>query len=114
MQKLGQIGWRWKENGQPSPLVKGLASRLTDREYPSERVLVGPWFAVDFDEKIIKECLKKLTVENCRVLVGSKEPLEGRGDWTEREQYYGTEFEKRPLDVDVIKVSFISLSRLQK
>jgi insulysin len=105
MQKLGQIGWRWKENGQPSPLVKGLASRLTDREYPAERVLVGPWFATEFDEKAIAECLKRLTAEGCRVLVGSKEPLEGRGDWSEREQYYGTEFEKRPLDVEHIKVS---------
>ncbi|ORY54263.1 Metalloenzyme, LuxS/M16 peptidase-like protein [Leucosporidium creatinivorum] len=102
-QKLGQIGWRWKENGQPSPFVKGLASRMTDLEYPPERVLVGPWFAVEFDEKVIRECLERMTVEGCRVLVGSKEPLEGRAEWSEKEEYYGTEFERRPLDVEVVK-----------
>lgn len=103
--KLGEIGWRWKENGQPAPLVKGLASRLTEGTYPPDKVLVGPWFAEEFDEARVKECLEGLVSERCRVFVGGKEPLEGREGWSEKEEYYGTEYEIRPLQVDVKEVS---------
>lgn len=109
MKKLGEIGWRWKENGQPAPLVKGLASRLTEGTYPPGKVLVGPWFADEFDEARVVECLEGLVSERCRVFVGSKEPLEGREGWSEREEYYGTEYEIRLLQVDLKEVSGFSV-----
>lgn len=107
MKMLGEIGWRWKENGQPTPLVKGLASRLTELTYPPEKLLVGPWFASEYSEQGIKRCMDDLVQERSRVFVGSKEPLEGRAFWERTEEYYGTEFDIRPLELESSEVRLI-------
>lgn len=97
--QLGKLSWRWKENSQPTPLVRSLASRLTQDNFPPESLLIGPYFATVFDEQAIANCLSRLQPSNCRVLVGSKDPLQGRTYWAEKEEYYGTEYEIRPLDL---------------
>jgi hypothetical protein len=104
MRKLGEIGWRWKENGQPSPLVKALASRLSTSGYSPAKLLVGSWFATDFDGELIQTCLDALSASQCRVFVGSKEPLPGQF-WPLIEKYYSTEHSIGPLDVEYLEVS---------
>ncbi|GAA5835179.1 hypothetical protein JCM3766R1_006893 [Sporobolomyces carnicolor] len=97
--QLGKIGWRFKEKGQPQSTARSLASQLSTSRYPPAKTLIGPWFASELNEQEIQEVLECLKPENCRVLVGSKEPIEGRGFWTMTERWYGTEYEVSPLDV---------------
>ncbi|KAL8277256.1 hypothetical protein RQP46_010325 [Phenoliferia psychrophenolica] len=93
---LGQISWRWKEHGQPGPTAKNLATRLHSL-YDREKILVGPYFATDFEPKQITDYLALLVEDRCRVFVGSKEELVGGVKWDQREQYYGTEYGVSPL-----------------
>lgn len=72
---------------------------MTQNTYPARELLIGPWYATQFDEKAISSCLELLTLDKCRLLIGSKEPLDGRDYWTKTERYYGTEYDTRPLEV---------------
>ncbi|BGP38162.1 metalloprotease [Rhodotorula kratochvilovae] len=103
--QLGETAWRWKEKGQPQSTVRNLASQLGETLYPPEKMLVGPWFATRWDEKLVKETMGYLRAENCRVFVGSKEPLEGRKFWTQTEKYYGTEYNINPLELKPVDPS---------
>ncbi|GAA6001195.1 hypothetical protein JCM10207_007455 [Rhodosporidiobolus poonsookiae] len=102
-QDLGRIAWRWKEKGQVQSTVRNLASNLGESLYPPKRQLVGGWYATDWDEALIKETMEHLRLDNCRVFVGSKEPLPGRQFWAAKEKYYGTEYDQYPLDIDRLK-----------
>ncbi|KAK4053128.1 metalloprotease [Microbotryomycetes sp. JL201] len=98
MRKLGEISWRYKEKGQPTPLAHGLASRMATSSYAPEKLLVGPFFATEFDPDLLLKLMRDLQPSNCRVFVGSKEPLSPSEQWEEREAYYGTEYRTSPLD----------------
>ncbi|SCV68931.1 BQ2448_1951 [Microbotryum intermedium] len=104
MVKLGQIGWRWKENGQPTSLVKNLASRMATTLYPPEKSLSGLWYATKFDEALLRTCAGLLKMDKCRVFLGSREVVEGR-EWDQKERYYGTEYRIDRLDDLGIKTS---------
>ncbi|SDA07204.1 BZ3501_MvSof-1269-A2-R1_Chr4-3g07251 [Microbotryum saponariae] len=97
MMKLGQIGWRWKENGQPTALVKSLASRMAKTLYPPEKILSGPWYATKFDGELFKTYARRLRMEKCRIFLGSREVVGGR-EWDQKERYYGTEYRIDRLD----------------
>ncbi|GAA5943355.1 hypothetical protein JCM3775_005906 [Rhodotorula graminis] len=99
MRRLGEIGWRWKEQGQPQSTVRNLASQLGETLYPPEKTLVGPWFATQWDEALMREVMELLRVENCRVFVGSRDPLPGRDFWAQKEKYYGTEHDLLALEI---------------
>lgn len=86
MRRLGEIGWRWKEQGQPQSTARNLASQLGETLYPPDKMLVGPWFATKWDEARMRETMDLLRVDNCRVFVGSKEPLPGRDFWKQTEE----------------------------
>ncbi|GAA5999333.1 uncharacterized protein JCM10292_001210 [Rhodotorula paludigena] len=101
VQRLGQIGWRWKEKGQPQSATRNLASQLGETLYPPEKQLVGPWFATHWDEHLIRQMLDHLRLDNCRIFLGSQQPIVGRDFWQSKEQHYGTEFDIRPLDTPV-------------
>lgn len=124
MQQLGKIDWRWKEKGQPQSTTRSLASQMGETLYDPDQLLVGPWFATEWDESVIKATLANLRADNCRVFVGSKEPLSGHKFWNEREkvrlwiatreferpadkltQYYGTEYDICSLDFDSLTSS---------
>ncbi|GAA5926522.1 hypothetical protein JCM10213_002375 [Rhodosporidiobolus nylandii] len=100
MQQLGKIGWQFKEKGQPQSTARNLASQIGEALYPPDKQLIAPWFATEWDEKLIREVMEHVKPENCRIFVGSKDPLRGREFWKEKEQYYGTEYDVYPLDLD--------------
>lgn len=86
IRRLGQIGWRWKEKGQPQSATRNLASQLGETLYPPEKQLVGPWFATHWDEQLIRQMLDRLRLDNCRIFVGSQQPIVGRDFWQSTEQ----------------------------
>ncbi|GAA5989095.1 hypothetical protein JCM10908_001155 [Rhodotorula pacifica] len=96
-QQLGKIAWRWKENGQPRDTVRNLASHLCDDTYAPSRLLAGRYYATTYDPDAIKKVMDLLVLERGRVFVGSQAPRPGRDFWPLKEQYYGTEYELRPL-----------------
>lgn len=85
-QQLGQLAWRWKENGQPRNTVQNLASALCDETYPLPRILSGPYYATKWDPTAVREVLDALSISRCRVFVGSKDPLPGRAFWPSAEE----------------------------
>ncbi|KDE02956.1 hypothetical protein MVLG_06522 [Microbotryum lychnidis-dioicae p1A1 Lamole] len=111
MMKLGQIGWRWKENVQPTALVKSLASRMATTLYPPEKILSGPWYATKFDEELFGRYARTLRMERCRIFLGSREVVEGR-EWSQKERYYGTEYRIDRLDDLGFKITTTSEGKL--
>lgn len=86
IQRLSEMRWRWMEKGPPGSTAERLATSL-QHPFPDERILVGARLAPDpFNPELIKKALDTLKVENCRVFIGSKEPLEGREVWSLKEQ----------------------------
>ncbi|KAK4058714.1 metalloprotease [Microbotryomycetes sp. JL221] len=95
--RLGEIAWQFKENGQPTPVVNSLASRLATAAYASNKILIGPYFATEFNSELLIDLLARLTPDQCRIFVGSKEPLE-HAEWDQKERYYGTEYRTDAMD----------------
>lgn len=121
--QLGRIAWRFKEKGQPQSTVRNLATTLSTSRYPPSKTLVASWYASQWDENEVREVLECIKPEKGRVFVGSKGPIEGREMWKEKEkvrsffalrftlltktltilgsnQWYGTEYDIFPLDVE--------------
>lgn len=96
-QQLGKIAWRWKENGQPRDTVRNLASQLCDAAYAPPKVLAGSYYATQWDPEAIRVVLDQLSMERCRVFLGSQAPPAGLEYWTKKERYYSTEYDSRPL-----------------
>ena len=84
--RLGQIAWRFKEKGQPQSTARNLASQLSTSRYPPSKLLVGPWFASEWNEQEIRDVMDCVRPEKGRVLIGSKDPIEGREFWKEKEK----------------------------
>jgi len=84
--RLGQIAWRFKEKGQPQSTARNLASQLSTSRYPPSKLLVGPWFASEWNEQEIRDVMECVRPERGRVFIGSKEPIEGREFWKEKEK----------------------------
>ncbi|KAM0792534.1 hypothetical protein ACM66B_005203 [Microbotryomycetes sp. NB124-2] len=104
MRKLGEISWRFKEKGQPTPLVHGLASRLASAGFAPDKLLVGPFFATEFAPDLLVQLMQGLQPANCRVFVGSKEPLKEGFAWDQQEKYYGTEYSIKDFDAQELAV----------
>lgn len=107
-QSLGQISWRYVQKGAVASTVRGLASQMQTL-YPRERLLIGPYFATEFNASLLQECIAGLVQDKCRVFLGSKDPLEGM-EWDRVEQYYSTEHSIEPLDLGPVAVTSQGLS----
>lgn len=91
MESLSSIAWKFRETGQPSSTVKALSSTLHSL-YPREKILSGGYSANVFDAELLKGGMEGLRSDNCRIFIGSQEPLAGREKWEKVEEYYGTEY----------------------
>jgi insulysin len=109
IQALGKIAWTNKEqSSSAAATVNYTASLLQESQAPRDQLFISPYFATEFNPQLIQETLSHLRRDNCRIFIGSQEPLEGRV-WTETEQYYSTEYETRKLD---LKVLFLAIRLL--
>ncbi|GAA5882619.1 hypothetical protein JCM16303_002075 [Sporobolomyces ruberrimus] len=97
--QLGRVSWKFKEKGSPQGTARGLASKLSTSRYPPSKTLIAAWFATEWNEDEIRAVLDCVKPELGRVFVGSKEPVEGKEFWKEKEKWYGTEYDISPLDL---------------
>lgn len=114
LNRVGEMRWRFLEKRKPREEAQRLVERLITQQLattsqsplPLEQILVVHFFsATECGSNLITEdCLEFLKAGNCRVFVGTKEPLEGREFWPLKEQHYGTEYEVRRLDIARLKV----------
>lgn len=104
LQQVRHNAWRWLEKGEPLATVRTRSAFLLD-PYPPEQILSGSILATQFDPDLIAEYLSFLTLERCRVFMGTKQPLEGREDWSLKEPFYGTKYDLLPMDISNLTVS---------
>lgn len=84
--QLGRVSWKFKEKGSPQGTARGLASKLSTSRYPPSKTLIAAWFATEWNEDEIRAVLDCVKPELGRVFVGSKEPVEGKEFWKEKEK----------------------------
>lgn len=100
---LSEIAFRFKEKSPPTSTAMNLSLQMS-RPYPRELLLSAPWLTSNFDEEVMKDAAKCLSVDECRIMIASQTPLEGR-TYAEKEQWYGTEYTIEPLSDRLLKVS---------
>ncbi|CAM9916972.1 unnamed protein product [Scytosiphon promiscuus] len=100
---LGEIGFRFLENGTPSRAVQNIATTLGEGEVEPEEVLSGAFTVLDWDPAAITDVIDRLTPRNCQILVVSKkDEEEASGDDSEaagwkKERWYGTPYKVERL-----------------
>lgn len=92
---LNEIAFRFQETVQPISYVTTLSSWL-QKPYPRSKVLSAPLLLSSFEQEHILSTLSRLSVDNCRVTVGSQTPLEGL-QYNSKEHWYGTQYTVQPF-----------------
>lgn len=104
VQSLASLAFRFKEKYPPSQYTSRLAG-LMQHGYPSEYILSGPSLIRHYDPELIKENLSWIRPDNFRIMLASQSPPNGV-EYTQKETWYGTEYNVLDFDQDLIKVSF--------
>lgn len=99
---LSQIAFKFKEKSPPTTTAMSLSLHMS-KPYPREILLSAPWLASKWDEGIVKAATQLLDVNECRIMLASQEPIEGR-EYERKEQWYGTEYTIVPLSEKLLKV----------
>jgi insulysin len=100
---LSEIAFRFKEKSPPTTTAMQLSLQMS-KPYPRELLLSAPWLTSSWDEDIIMAATNHLSVDECRMMVASQEPLVGK-DYNMREKWYGTEYTIEPLSDRLLKAS---------
>ncbi|KAI8967298.1 Metalloenzyme, LuxS/M16 peptidase-like protein [Mycotypha africana] len=101
VQSLASLAFRFKEKYPPSQYTSRLAG-LMQHGYPEVSVLSGPSLIRHYDPELIKENLDYLCPDNFRIMLASQTPPNGI-EFTQREKWYGTEYNVVDFDEDLIK-----------
>lgn len=103
IQNLVRIDWRFLEKiGAADTTIHSASELHLPQGYPEEHILHSE---AKFNPQLISEQLDFLEPANCRIFVGTKDPLPGREFWPLRETWFGTEHDIRPLDPSRFKVN---------
>ncbi|TIC14554.1 a-pheromone processing metallopeptidase Ste23 [Wallemia mellicola] len=100
-QDLATIAFRFKEQGQPEKVTSSVA-RLMQKPYEREHILSGSHLVREYEPNCIKESLNALNLDNCRVLLAAKDPIEGVGELDRTEKWYGTKYRVDPLPEELL------------
>jgi secreted Zn-dependent insulinase-like peptidase len=93
---LGDLAFRFREQGSASGTVIGLTNAL--RDYAVEDVIRGPYRYADFDEALIREYLGLMTPGNMLLTVSA------RGLTTDRKsRWFQTPWSLRPRDPEALE-----------
>ncbi|TIB35721.1 hypothetical protein E3P86_02628 [Wallemia ichthyophaga] len=101
-QDLAAIAFRFKEQGQPEKVTSNVA-RLMQKPYEREHILSGSHVIREYDPHCIKQSLDALNLDNCRVMLAAKDPIEGVGELDQVEKWYGTKYRVDKLSEDLLK-----------
>eukprot|EP00903_Cladosiphon_okamuranus_P005475 g5460.t1 len=106
---MGQISFRFLENGPPSGAVQNIATTLGEDEVEPEEVLSERYTVLDWDPEAVTDVINRLTPRNCQILVVSKK-YEGEAskDGSEtagwkKERWYGTSYKVEPLSEELLR-----------
>ncbi|KAK4058930.1 metalloprotease [Microbotryomycetes sp. JL221] len=88
--RLSEMAFRFKEKSPPTSTTMEIALSMS-RPYPREKLLSAPWKSTQFNPNIVKQLLNNMTPQQCRIMIASQEPIEGR-TYEQKEQWYGTEY----------------------
>lgn len=99
---LSEIAFRFKEKSPPTTTAMHLSLQMS-KPFPRELLLSAPWLTSSWNEEIINDATKHLTVDECRIMIASQQGLEGK-DYNMTEKWYGTEYTIEPLSDRLLKV----------
>lgn len=101
-QTLAALRFRFAEKRRPDSYATSIAENV---KYPTPRshLLSGSTLTWDWDEKLVRETLAGLVVENGRVVVMGKDhsTVGQTGPWSS-EPWYGTEYTVKKLEEDFV------------
>ncbi|MBW0479884.1 hypothetical protein O181_019599 [Austropuccinia psidii MF-1] len=97
---LSKTRFKFKSPTSPSSYVTSLASWLR-RPCPREKIISSVYLAEKFDDKLIQENLQFLHPQNCRILVGTQNPLDGI-NYNLKEEWYGTKYTIKDLPINFL------------
>jgi insulysin len=106
---LSSLAFRYKEKSPPTTTSMHLALTMS-RPFPREKLLSAPWKSTEWNPRIIRELVEeRMRPEECRIMIASQEPVEGR-TYDLKEKWYGTEYTIVPLSEKLLEVSRLSPS----
>ncbi|EJC99114.1 uncharacterized protein FOMMEDRAFT_160675 [Fomitiporia mediterranea MF3/22] len=99
--KLNELSFRFKEKGSAVSYALDIASHMK-LPVPRALVLNGSIMSWEWNEKLVRDTLNKLDIENCYVIVAAKKHDQTHGQSWQTEPWYGAEYIKKPLDAKLI------------
>ncbi|KAM0792238.1 hypothetical protein ACM66B_004933 [Microbotryomycetes sp. NB124-2] len=99
--RLSEMAFTFKEKSPPTSTTMELALGMS-RPYPREMLLSAPYKSTEWNPQVIRDLLETMTPEQCRMMIASQEPIEGR-DYDQKEKWYGTEYTIEPLSEKIFK-----------
>ncbi|KAK4053747.1 metalloprotease [Microbotryomycetes sp. JL201] len=99
--RLSEMAFRFKEKSPPTSTTMELALCMS-RPYPREKLLSAPYKSTDWNPQLIRDLLEQMTPDQCRIMVASQDPIEGRV-YDQKEKWYGTEYTIAPTSDKVLR-----------
>ncbi|GAA6064646.1 hypothetical protein JCM10212_004488 [Sporobolomyces blumeae] len=87
---LSQLAFRFKESSSPSSTAMMLSMSMS-KPYPRERLLSAPWLCTEWYPDQVDHLVDLLSPDQCRLFVSAQKEV-GARSYTEKEQWYGTEY----------------------
>lgn len=110
VQSLASLAFRFKEKYPPSQYTSRLAG-LMQHGYPDAYILSGPSLIRNYDAQLIKDNLDWIRPDNFRIMLASQTPPNGI-EYTEKETWYGTEYNVVDFDAGLIEVKYACCCRV--
>ncbi|ORY56460.1 Metalloenzyme, LuxS/M16 peptidase-like protein [Leucosporidium creatinivorum] len=99
---LSSLAFRYKEKSPPTTTSMHLALTMS-RPFPREKLLSAPWKSTEWNPRIIRELVEeRMRPEECRIMIASQEPVEGR-TYELKEKWYGTEYTIVPISEKLLE-----------
>lgn len=103
VQSLAELGFKFRENHQPSQYTSGLVEQM-HQNYPRHWIISGSSLIREYDPVMIQEHLDWLREDGFRLTISTRKQPEGIV-LTKKEKWYETEYEEMLILPSVIKVS---------
>lgn len=101
--QLADLAFQFKEKSPPTGTVMSTSLSMS-KPYPRDLLLSAPYKSTEWNPRVVKELLDRMTQDQCRITVASQNEIGGR-TYDQKEKWYGTEYTIEPFSDNLKAVS---------
>ncbi|EJC99121.1 uncharacterized protein FOMMEDRAFT_160684 [Fomitiporia mediterranea MF3/22] len=98
LKAIQELSFRFKDKDPALPHAVSIATESMKLPIPRAHLLNGPVLFWEWNEKIVRDTLKELDIENCYIIVAANEHNNIHEETWHKEQWCGAEYVKKQLE----------------